>query len=237
MSITTQLNKFQEIDKWKEIFDKIGDQKFLDIDNLLEDEYEKYKGELEVYPSIDKIFYSFELTKLEDLKVCILGQDPYHKKGQAMGLSFSVPIGEKIPPSLVNIYKEIKNDLGDSFNIPNHGDLTNWGEQGVLLLNASLTVREHCPNSHAKYWKNITDSIIEYISQNCDHIIFLLWGNFAKNKSNLINNDKHTILTANHPSPLSANKGGWFGCNHFSQVNNILSERGEKEINWNNINK
>ena len=169
------------------------------------------------------------ICEFNNLKVILLGQDPYHQKGQAMGLSFSVPENIKIPPSLVNIYKELKTDCNLQLL---HGDLTKWAKQGVLLLNTSLTVRESCPNSHQKYWRPFTDNLIKYISDNKEGLVFLLWGGHAKNKKKLIDFNKHYVLEANHPSPLSANRGGWFGCKHFSKTNDFLQKNGKKEICW-----
>ena len=150
-----------------------------------------------------------------------------------MGLSFSVPCGTKVPPSLVNIYKEIENDPDIiNFKSPMKGDLTRWAKQGILLLNASLTVQQNRPNSHADKWNEFTDAIICEISERLNGVVFMLWGNYAKKKRNLINNHKHLILEATHPSPLGANRGGWFGCRHFSKANVYLCEHGRKGINW-----
>ena len=161
----------------------------------------------------------------------IIGQDPYHGKGQAHGYCFSVPEGIKIPPSLVNIFKEIEDDLG--ILSPNNGDLTRWSKQGVLLLNSTLTVRENSAGSHQnKGWENFTDKIIQTISSKKNNIVFMLWGNYAKSKSSLINQDKHLILKSGHPSPLSANKGLWFGNKHFSKANNYLKSNNIPEIIW-----
>ena len=148
-----------------------------------------------------------------------MGQDPYHQEGQAMGLCFSVPVDIKIPPSLVNIFKELYQDLGIQ---KIDGDLTSWAKQGVLLLNSSLSVRESCANSHSKLWKDFTDNAIKYISDEREGIIFILWGTNAKSKKKFIDDNKHYILESNHPSPLSANRGGFFGCKHFSKCNEIL---------------
>ena len=175
------------------------------------------------------IFNAFNLTPFDKVKVVILGQDPYHGDNQAMGLSFSVPKGVKIPPSLINIYKEIYDDLG--INEPNSGDLTYWAKQGVLLLNASLSVEKGKPNSHKDFgWHLFSDAVIKKISDEKYGVIFLLWGNFAKNKANLIDQNKHFILTAPHPSPLA--RGGFFGCKHFSKTNEILKKLGKSPIDW-----
>ena len=196
------------------------------IEEQLEHCVNVFKEDLKIFPPQHLVFNTFNLCRFEDLKIVIIGQDPYHSAGQAMGLSFSVPKNIKIPPSLVNIYKEINNDIGKKCN--KDGDLTNWAKQGMLLLNASLTVLEHKPNSHYKIWNKFTEDIIKYISDKKDKVVFLLWGGFAKSKKKFIDEDKHSVLTANHPSPLSANRGGWFGCKHFSKTNEILS----CDFNW-----
>ena len=184
-----------------------------------------------IFPSGTNIFNAFNKTPFNKVKVVILGQDPYHGYGQAHGLSFSVLSGVKIPPSLQNIFKEIKTDIGID-QPPNIGDLTNWAEQGVLLLNAALTVREGEPMSHAKFgWAQFTDAVMSTISENKENVIFLLWGKFAQDKQVLINTDSHYVLKAAHPSPLSAHNG-FFGCKHFSKTNEILVNHGENPINW-----
>ena len=184
-----------------------------------------------VFPDKKKIYYAFSLTPLEDLKVVILGQDPYHGVNQAQGLAFSTPANIKNPPSMVNILKEINDDLGKK-SFCEDGDLTSWAKDGVLLLNTILTVEEGLPKSHHKLgWEIFTDNIIKYINDNCDEIVFLLWGSPAILKSKLIDEAKHHILTAPHPSPLSSYRG-FFGCKHFSRTNEILKSLGKKEINW-----
>ena len=199
------------------------------INEFLDSEYIKYGDSLLVLPPLDMRFSAFDICPLEKVKVCIWGQDPYHNRGEAMGLCFSVPSTVKTPPSLKNIYKELKSDL----NIQKDGcDLTSWAEQGVLLLNSALTVRDHSPNSHQKHWKHFTDNAIEYLSHNTTGIVFILWGNNAKKKEKLIDTSKHHILKATHPSPLSANRGGFFGCKHFSKTNDILSHQNMTPINW-----
>ena len=161
----------------------------------------------------------------------ILGQDPYHELGQAMGLSFSVPDGVMLPPSLQNIYKEIQSDLGKP--IPTSGDLTRWAKQGVLLLNATLTVRAHAANSHqALGWQNFTDAAIAALSNHREHVMFMLWGGFARSKKRLIDTNRHCIIESVHPSPLSANRGGWFGQHQFSRCNAYLKQYGLGEIDW-----
>ncbi|XP_023525611.1 uracil-DNA glycosylase, mitochondrial [Cucurbita pepo subsp. pepo] len=183
-----------------------------------------------VYPPPSLIFNALNSTPFDRVKVVILGQDPYHGPGQAMGLSFSVPEGVKIPSSLLNIFKELREDLGCS--IPSHGNLEKWAVQGVLLLNAVLTVRKHQANSHAKKgWEQFTDAVIQTISQKKEGVVFLLWGNSAQAKLRLIDEKKHHILKAAHPSGLSANRG-FFGCRHFSRTNMLLKELGIGAIDW-----
>ena len=182
-----------------------------------------------VYPPGNLIFNAFNLTPFDKVKVVILGQDPYHEVNQAMGLSFSVPKDVRIPPSLINIFKEINSDLG--INEPNCGDLTFWAKQGVLLLNTSLSVSAKIANSHKNFgWQIFTDAVIKTLSQKRENIVFMLWGNFAKAKASLIDTKKHLILTAAHPSPLAG--GAFFGCKHFSKCNNFLISRGISPINW-----
>ena len=183
-----------------------------------------------VFPENDAIFKAFNLTKPSDIKIVILGQDPYHGKGQAHGLSFSVPNGVKIPPSLLNIFKELQSDLNHS--ICSNGNLDYWAQQGVLLLNATLTVREKKAGSHQKLgWERFTDNIIKKISDDKEGIIFLLWGAFAQKKTVLVNTKKHHILSTTHPSPFSAYRG-FFGCKHFSKTNKILIDNNQQPINW-----
>jgi uracil-DNA glycosylase len=183
------------------------------------------------YPPDQLIFSAFNHCSLNNLKVVIIGQDPYHGPGQANGLCFSVNDSVPHPPSLLNIFKEIESDLGKP--IPQSGNLERLAEQGVLLLNATLTVRAHQPGSHQKKgWEQFTDAVIKTISQEQEGIIFLLWGGFAKSKSKLIDANKHHILTSGHPSPLSANRGFWFGNKHFSKTNDILAQSGKEPIDW-----
>lgn len=183
-----------------------------------------------IYPKGSNIFRAFNLTPLHNVKVVILGQDPYHNPNQAMGLSFSVPQGVGIPPSLMNIYKELNTDVGMPF--PNHGDLTSWAMQGVLLLNAVLTVRANEPASHSKIgWINFTNKVIQIISEQTTNVVFLLWGKFAQEKISLIDSSKHLILKAAHPSPLSAHNG-FLGCQHFSKANTYLVQHKKFPINW-----
>ena len=191
---------------------------------------EEKKKNVTIYPPGPEIFNAFNLTPFDHVKAVILGQDPYHGKGQAHGLCFSVKNGVKPPPSLVNIYKELHNDIG--FEIPDSGNLTRWTRQGVLLLNAILTVRAGQPASHRNIgWENFTDAAIRAISEKREHVVFLLWGKFAQNKDHLIDSSKHLVLKAAHPSPYSANNG-FFGCRHFSKTNSYLSKNGKEPIDW-----
>jgi len=214
---------------WKEVLkNEFTKPYFLEIVTFLK--IEKNAGKI-IYPPGPLIFNAFNQTPFNKLKVVIIGQDPYHNPGQAHGLSFSVPNGIKPPPSLVNIYKEIQNDLG----IPmpaGYGNLINWAQQGVLLLNAILTVRANEPASHSKIgWMNFTDTVISKISDEKKGVIFLLWGKFAQEKQLLIDETKHFVLKAAHPSPFSADKG-FFGCKHFSKANELLTDQGLPPINW-----
>jgi len=190
---------------------------------------EKVQGKT-IYPPGSLIFNAFKKTPFNKLKVLLLGQDPYHGKGQAMGLSFSVPKGVRPPPSLINIFKELHDDVGVA--MPSTGDLTPWAEQGVMLLNAALTVRAGEPNSHSKLgWHQFTDAVIQKVSDEKEGIIFLLWGAFAHQKQELIDQTKHHVLKAAHPSPYSADKG-FFGCRHFSKTNKFLVAQKEDPIDW-----
>lgn len=183
------------------------------------------------YPSRKMIFNALDLCPPEKTKVVILGQDPYHGPGQAQGLCFSVPNGIPHPPSLINIFKEMEKDVGIPY--PKSGDLTPWAKQGVLLLNATLTVQAHQAGSHqGKGWEKFTDQIIQVLSDRYQSIVFLLWGGYAKQKLKLIDGEKHCVLTSGHPSPLSANRGYWFGNGHFSRTNQYLKEKGKEPIDW-----
>ena len=189
---------------------------------------EKAAGQ-RIYPPGSQIFKAFELTPVDQVKVVILGQDPYHGAGQAMGLSFSVPANIPAPPSLKNIFKEIHDDLG--ITMSGYPDLEKWARQGVLLLNAVLTVRAGQPASHSSIgWTEFTDAVIKYISDHCTGVVFLLWGNFAKSKKSLIDTSRHYVLEAAHPSPLA--RGAFFGCRHFSKTNEILAREGKTPIDW-----
>ena len=197
---------------------------------LTESVRNEYRNNL-CFPPGKLVFNAFNLCPFDKVKVVILGQDPYHEQGQAMGLSFSVPEGIMLPPSLQNIYKEIQNDLGKP--IPASGDLTRWAKQGVLLLNATLTVRAHIANSHQTLgWANFTDAAIEALNAHREHIVFMLWGGFARSKKRLIDANRHCIIESVHPSPLSANRGGWFGQHQFSRCNAYLKQQGLDEIDW-----
>lgn len=213
---------------WKKVlgaeFDK---QYFVDLTKLVREEYTHYR----CFPPGRLVFNAFNLCPFDKVKVVIIGQDPYHEMGQAMGLSFSVPNGTVMPPSLVNIFKEIEMDLGTP--MPHSGDLTRWAEQGVLLLNATLTVREHQANSHQRLgWQTFTDAAIKALSVEREHLVFMLWGGFARSKRTLIDHSKHLVLESVHPSPLSANRGGWFGNHHFSLCNDYLKSNGIEPVNW-----
>ena len=201
---------------------------FHHIVELLRSEKESQQ---EIYPPGPLIFNAFNKTDLDAVKVVIIGQDPYHGAGQAQGLSFSVPIGVKPPPSLINIYKEIEADLGIRM-ARGKGDLSHWADQGVLLLNASLTVRANQPNSHSGIgWHVFTDEVIRVLNEKKQHLVFLLWGNFAKEKGIHIDEKKHLVLSAAHPSPFAADKG-FFGCRHFSKTNEYLTQNGKEPIDW-----
>ena len=211
-------------------------------DNLLKDEFSKdYYLELRkklaaeyktrtVYPAMENIFNALKYTSYEDVKVLLLGQDPYHGPGQAHGLCFSVQKGVDKPPSLKNMFKELKSDLG--IDVPSHGCLTDWAKQGVLLLNTVLTVREGEPNSHKNLgWITFTDKVIELLNEREEPVIFVLWGKNAQDKLPLITNSRHYVLTAAHPSPLSASRG-FLGCKHYSKINEILKSMGKEPIDW-----
>lgn len=183
------------------------------------------------YPKGSQIFSAFDHCKFNQVKVVIIGQDPYHGPGQANGLCFSVNDGITFPPSLTNIFKEIQADLGKPF--PKSGNLKRWAKQGVLLLNATLTVEQSKPGSHQNQgWEVFTDAVIKAVSEHTENVVFLLWGGFAKSKTSLIDKNKHYILTSGHPSPMSANRGYWFGNKHFSKTNAFLQSKGLDEIDW-----
>jgi uracil-DNA glycosylase len=212
---------------WKErLIEEFNQPYFADLKNFLVDEKKSHV----VYPPGDKIFSAFDRTPFEKVKVVILGQDPYHGKGQAHGLCFSVPSGIASPPSLVNMFKELHNDLGIS--MPSHGNLEPWADQGVLLLNATLTVRANQAGSHQnKGWEYFTDAVIRKLSEEKKDLVFILWGRYAQAKEYLIDTARHHILKAAHPSPFSAHSG-FFGCRHFSKTNDILTSLGTEPVNW-----
>jgi uracil-DNA glycosylase len=212
---------------WKELLrGEFNSDYFTGLKEFLVIEKSRYK----IFPPGKLIFNAFNLTPFDNVKVVILGQDPYHGKGQAHGLCFSVPFGIAQPPSLVNIFKELKSDI--NISLPKHGNLENWAKQGVLLLNATLTVRAGQAGSHqGKGWETFTDAVIKKISEKRAGIVFLLWGKYAQAKEMLIDKKKHYILKAAHPSPYSAFYG-FFGCKHFSKTNEILKQHGLKPINW-----
>jgi len=212
---------------WNNVLkDEFEKSYFTELTSFVRDEYKKG----EVYPPGSQIFAAFDHCAYDDVKVVILGQDPYHGLKQANGLCFSVSKEVRIPPSLQNIYKELQTDLGKE--IPTHGDLQHWAEQGVLMLNATLTVRKGQAASHqGKGWEEFTDSVIKLLSEEKTGLVFLLWGNYAKRKGEVIDREKHLVLEAAHPSPLSA-YNGFFGCHHFSQANQYLLLQGEEEIKW-----
>ena len=214
--------------EWKDFLPVTVKQKpFLEFLQSIKEEYVTTN----VYPKESDVFRAFMATPLSDVNVVILGQDPYHNEGQAEGLAFSVPVGAKLPPSLKNIYKEIENDCGIKKDYTN-GNLEDWAKQGVLLLNSVLTVAAHEPSSHqGRGWEDLTDSLIKVISDKREHVVFLLWGKYAKSKKNLIDEKKHLILEAPHPSPFSA-RTGFFGCRHFSVCNLYLKKHNKQEILW-----
>ncbi|QDS04192.1 uracil-DNA glycosylase [Campylobacter fetus] len=224
--MTIDLAKVKIEDSWKEVLkDEFLSSYFLEIKFNLINALKNGK----VYPPSNLIFNAFNLTPFDKVKVVILGQDPYHNEGEAMGLSFSVPKGVRVPPSLANIYKEIKDDLG--IIEPNYGDLSYWAKQGVLLLNATLSVGARMANSHSNFgWQIFSDAVIKNISEKKTGVVFMLWGNYARAKANLIEANKHLVLTAAHPSPLA--RGAFFGSRHFSKCNNYLIKNGQTPIDW-----
>ncbi len=215
-------------ESWKAVLGEEFEQAyFLNLKAFLLEEKQKCR----IFPPGKLIFNAFDHTPFDKVKVVLLGQDPYHGPGQAHGLCFSVPGGIQKPPSLLNIFKELQSDLG--FEPPSQGDLTKWADQGVLLLNATLTVRENQAGSHQNHgWETFTDAAIKQLSLRRSGLVFVLWGNYAMAKRSLIDTSRHFILTAVHPSPLSAHRG-FFGCRHFSQINNLLRQQGVNEIDWN----
>jgi uracil-DNA glycosylase len=214
-------------ESWGKVLDnEFNKEYFLSLKSFLVNE----KSRFSVYPPGQFIFNAFNHTPFEKVKVVLLGQDPYHGPGQAHGLCFSVPEGVAKPPSLLNIFKELNADLG--IPVPGHGNLTKWANQGVLLLNATLTVRKDQAGSHQGHgWETFTDTVIRELSEKREGLIFVLWGNFAISKKEMINSSRHFILTAPHPSPLSASRG-FFGCRHFSRINELLVQMGKEPIDW-----
>ncbi len=218
------------MNSWDDFFSQIKDKKyFKDLIKFLDFEYSNYK----IYPPRNELCKAFKLTSPMNIKVVIIGQDPYHEENQAMGLSFSVPSTTKLPPSLKNIFKEIGNDL--NLNMKNNGDLTYLAKQGVFLFNSYLTVRAHEPLSHKIIEYELFDiDLIKYLNDLNQPIAFMLWGNFAKKYFKYLTNSNHLILLSSHPSPLSANRGGWFNRHQFSKVNEFLTSKGANPIDWQN---
>ena len=216
-------------DSWLRVLnDEFNKDYFANLKSFLA----KEKSQCRIFPPGSKIFAAYDTTPFDNVKAVIIGQDPYHGYNQANGLCFSVNPPVDMPPSLINIFKELRDDLG--YDIPKFGDLSKWANEGVLLLNAVLTVRENQAGSHGNQgWENFTNATIKAISDMKQDVVFILWGNYAKQKMSLIDASKHHILTANHPSPLSANRGGFFGCKHFSKTNTFLTNKGIEPINWN----
>ena len=215
-------------ESWKQhVGDEFDKLYFLDLTNFVRDEYLHHT----CYPPGNQIFEAFNLCPFDKVKAVIIGQDPYHEPGQAHGLCFSVNDGVPFPPSLVNIFKEINMDLGTP--MPTSGNLVRWARQGVLLLNATLTVRAHQAASHQRRgWEEFTDAAIRALNAQRDHLVFILWGGYARSKAPLIDASRHLVLQSVHPSPLSANRGGWFGNHHFSIANSYLKEHGMQPIDW-----
>ena len=210
------------------LVDEIQQPYFKELMLEVDNEYQNHI----CFPPKELLFAAFDHCPFEDLKVVIIGQDPYHGVGEASGLCFSVNDGVRIPPSLRNIFRELNDDLGTLF-LPTSGNLEHWEKQGILLLNASLSVRKDSPNSHKHLkWNLFTDAVIQKISDEKEHIVFLLWGSFAQKKGAKINRTKHLVLESGHPSPMSANQGKWFGNQHFSQTNTYLKSKGKTEIDW-----
>jgi len=215
-------------DSWKSVLsEEFEKEYFRDLTDFVRSEYRRHT----CFPPGDKIFAAFDRCSFENVKVVVLGQDPYHGKGQANGLCFSVHKGVPHPPSLINIFKELEADTGKPY--PVDGDLGLWADQGVLLLNATLTVQESAAGSHQnKGWEVFTDAVIQHLSEKREGVVFMLWGGYAKKKGSKIDRNKHLVLNSGHPSPLSANRGYWFGNRHFSQANTYLKNRNSTEIKW-----
>jgi uracil-DNA glycosylase len=226
MSILEEINSLTT--DWKDFLLKYEEDLKI-IDKKVQKERDVYGKHLKTLPPAGQIFSAFNHFNIKDLSVIFIGQDCYHGKGQANGLCFSVPSGTKIPPSLRNIIKEMSDDIGLKRT---ETDFTNLAKQGILFLNSALTVREKSAASHMDIWLNFTDNVLKEIASTQKNVIFVLWGNYAKSKKKFIDSNVHYILEAKHPSPLSANRGGFFGCKHFSKINNKLKEWGKLEINW-----
>lgn len=227
MPISIQ-NNIKIEDSWKELLaDEFEKPYFQELIQFVKQEY--HQGA--VFPPGKLIFNAFDRCPVEQVKVVILGQDPYHGQGQAHGLCFSVPEGVQQPPSLQNIFKEIQNDLGKP--VPQSGNLERWADQGILLLNATLTVQAHSAGSHQnKGWETFTDAVIRRLVARKEHLVFFLWGSYAQRKGAFIDTERHLVLKCVHPSPLSANRGGWFGNHQFSRANTYLKQHGREEIIW-----
>lgn len=216
-------------ESWKSLLaEEFASNYFYELTNFVRAEYGSGKR---IYPEGKNIFNAFDRCPVDKVKVVILGQDPYHEEGQAHGLCFSVPEGVTPPPSLINIFKEIKSDLGKE--VPLSGNLERWADQGVLLLNATLTVEAHKAGSHQKRgWERFTDAVIRHLTEKRSNIVFMLWGAYAQKKGAFIDTTKNLVLKSVHPSPLSANRGGWFGNHHFSKANDYLVSVGQEPIDW-----
>ncbi|MBE6334759.1 MAG: uracil-DNA glycosylase [Bacteroidales bacterium] len=216
-------------ESWKSLLaEEFASDYFYELTNFVRAEYGSGKR---IYPAGKNIFNAFDRCPVDKVKVVILGQDPYHEEGQAHGLCFSVPEGVTPPPSLINIFKEIKSDLGKE--VPLSGNLERWADQGVLLLNATLTVEAHKAGSHQKRgWERFTDAVIRHLTEKRSNIVFMLWGAYAQKKGAFIDTTKNLVLKSVHPSPLSANRGGWFGNHHFSKANDYLVSVGQEPIDW-----
>jgi uracil-DNA glycosylase len=227
MASNTPLKKYLHSPSWNELLESEFSQPYMQsLEKKLQQDY----SDKIIYPAKENIFSAFNLTPFENVKAVIIGQDPYHGPNQAHGLCFSVQKGVKIPPSLVNIYKEIENDLG--IKMPNHGHLVSWAEEGVLLLNSLLTVEGGKPMSHKNYgWDKFTDRVIELINEKKENVVFMLWGSPAHSKAKNVDPDRHHILKTVHPSPLSSYRG-FFGCKHFSKCNEFLISKKIKPIDW-----
>lgn len=225
--LSTQINTLKT--NWKTFLNEVNAPLIPELDTFLAKEESAFGKHLPCYPPQELILNAFNHFNVEETKVVILGQDPYIRVGQAMGLSFSVPEGTALPPSLKNIYSEIESDLGGMRR--RVGDLTDWVDQGVMLLNTALTVREGDSNSHASEWQSFTNNVIKAISDRCDHVVFVLWGKPAQKKEKLIDHEKHCVIKSSHPSPLSAYRG-FFGSKPFSRVNEALVKFGRKPIQW-----